>query len=141
MSAAFDTINRKELLIILIEIVEEDELRIIHFLLNETTRDVKVYGCTQKTPFTTGTSQGDSLSSVIFIIYLDNVLKNIRSAQNNTQQPAHCIPSEILYADDIDLIGTESISVRDIEKNPNTHNFKVNIDKTEHTCVRKNTEE
>ncbi|GFS02732.1 RNA-directed DNA polymerase from mobile element jockey-like [Elysia marginata] len=42
-SAAFDTINRKELLTILKEIVEENELHIIQFLLSETTLDVKVY--------------------------------------------------------------------------------------------------
>ncbi|GFR64590.1 very-long-chain enoyl-CoA reductase [Elysia marginata] len=118
MSAAFNTINRKELLTILKEIVEEDELRIIQFLLSETTLDVKVNWCTQETPFTTniGTTQGDSLSPVLVIIYLKNALKDIRSAQNNSQQPAHSMPSEIIYAGDIDFIGTESISVENIEK-------------------------
>ncbi|GFR91197.1 very-long-chain enoyl-CoA reductase [Elysia marginata] len=115
MSAAFYTINRKELLTILKEIVE-NELRIIQLLLSETTLD----GCrpTQETPFTTnmGTPQGDSLSPVLFTIYLENALKDVRGAQNNSQQPAHCIPSEINYADDIDFIGTESISLGDIEK-------------------------
>ncbi|GFS01346.1 very-long-chain enoyl-CoA reductase [Elysia marginata] len=137
MSAAFDTINRKELLTILKEIVEVYELRIIQFLLSETTLDVKVNGCTQETPFTTiiGTPQGDSLSPVLFIIYLENALKDIRSAQNNSQQPAHCMPSEIIYADDINFIVTESISVGDIEKNLETHKLKVNLDKTEHTCA------
>ncbi|GFR64684.1 very-long-chain enoyl-CoA reductase [Elysia marginata] len=77
MSAAFDTTNRKELLTILKEIVEEDELRIIQFLLSETTLDVKVNGCTQENPFTTniGTLQGDSLSQVFFIIYVENALR------------------------------------------------------------------
>ncbi|GFS21666.1 very-long-chain enoyl-CoA reductase [Elysia marginata] len=143
MSAAFDTINGKELLTILKEIVEEDELRIIQCLLSETTLDVKVNGSTLETPFTTniGTPQGDSLSPVLFIIYLENALKDIRSAHNSSQQRAHCMPSEIIYADDIDFIGTESISVGDIENNLKTHYLKVNLDKTEHTCVRKDTEE
>ncbi|GFS23471.1 DNA/RNA polymerase superfamily protein with reverse transcriptase domain [Elysia marginata] len=139
MSAAFDTINRKELLTILKDIVEEDKLRIIQFLLSETTLDIKVNGCTQETPFTTsiGTLQGDNLSPFPFIIYLENALKDIMSALNNSQQLAHCMPSEIIYADDIDFIGSESISVGDIEKSLKTHNLKQNLDKTEHTCVRK----
>ncbi|GFR58156.1 very-long-chain enoyl-CoA reductase [Elysia marginata] len=89
MSAAFDMINRKELLTIL-----KDELRIILFILSETTLDVKVNGCTQETPFTTniGTPQGDSLTPVLLIVYLENALKDIRSAQNNSQQLAHCMP-------------------------------------------------
>ncbi|GFS14845.1 very-long-chain enoyl-CoA reductase [Elysia marginata] len=71
MSSAFYTIDRKELLTILKEIVEE-ELRIIQFLLSETTLYVKVNGCTQEIPFTTnmGTPQGDSLSPVLFAIYV-----------------------------------------------------------------------
>ncbi|GFR78761.1 very-long-chain enoyl-CoA reductase [Elysia marginata] len=143
MSAAFDTNNKEELLPILKEIVEEDELRSIQFLLSETALDVKVNGCTQETPFTTniGPPQGDSLSPVLLIIYLENALKDIRSAQNNSQQPVHCMPSEIIYADDIDFIGKERISVRDIEKNLKKHRLKVNLDKTKHTCVRKDTEE
>ncbi|GFR68463.1 hypothetical protein ElyMa_005609600 [Elysia marginata] len=102
-------------------------------------------GCTQETPFTTniGTPQGDSLSQVLFIIYLENGLKDIRSAQNKSQLPAHCMLSEIIYVNDIDFIGTEStcICVGDIEKNLKTHNLKVTVDKTEHTCVRKDTVE
>ncbi|GFS14212.1 very-long-chain enoyl-CoA reductase [Elysia marginata] len=82
MSAAFDTINKKKLLTIFKEIVEEDELHIIQFLLSETTLDVKVNGCIQETSFTTniGTPQGDSLSPVLFISYIENALKDIRSA-------------------------------------------------------------
>ncbi|GFS22034.1 hypothetical protein ElyMa_006940100 [Elysia marginata] len=61
MSAAFDTINRKELSTISKEIVEEDELHIIQFLLSEATLDVKVNWCTKETPVTTniGTPQGE----------------------------------------------------------------------------------
>ncbi|GFR77057.1 hypothetical protein ElyMa_002228700 [Elysia marginata] len=81
-----------------------------------------------------GTPQGDSLSPVLFIMCLESALKDIKSAQNNSQQSAHCMHSEIIYADDIDFIGTESISVGDIETSLKTHNLKVNVYKTEHTC-------
>ncbi|GFR97169.1 very-long-chain enoyl-CoA reductase [Elysia marginata] len=92
MSAAFDTINRKELQTILKEIVEEYELRIIQFLLSESTLYVKVNECIQETTFTTNieTPQGDSLSPVLYIIYLEDALKDTKSLQNNSQQPAHC---------------------------------------------------
>ncbi|GFR57733.1 hypothetical protein ElyMa_001753400 [Elysia marginata] len=50
------------------------------------------------------------------------------------------MPSEIVYADDIDIIGTECISVGDVEKKLKTYKLKVNLDKIEHTCVSKDTE-
>ncbi|GFO30550.1 LINE-1 reverse transcriptase homolog [Plakobranchus ocellatus] len=53
MSAAFDTINRTKLLEILRDIIDEDELRIIRFLLSETTIDVKINGANDPMPFTT----------------------------------------------------------------------------------------
>ncbi|GFR74953.1 hypothetical protein ElyMa_000443100 [Elysia marginata] len=48
MSAAFDTINRETLLNILEDIVNEDEHRIIRFLLNNTIIDTKIIGGTKK---------------------------------------------------------------------------------------------
>ena len=86
MSAAFDTINRHELLEILKDIIEEDEVRIIQYLLSETTLNVKIDGAETKRPFTSniGTPQGDSLSPVLFIIYLEHALKDIRN-MNETQ--------------------------------------------------------
>ncbi|GFN75339.1 very-long-chain enoyl-coa reductase [Plakobranchus ocellatus] len=76
MSAAFDTINRTKLLEILRDIIDEDELRIIRFLLSETTIDVKINGANDLMPFTTniGTPQGDSLSPVLFIVILNTPL-------------------------------------------------------------------
>ncbi|GFR77374.1 very-long-chain enoyl-CoA reductase [Elysia marginata] len=64
MSAAFDTINRETLLKILEDIVNEDEHRIIRFLLSNTIIDTKIIGATEKKPFfsNVGTPQGDSLS-------------------------------------------------------------------------------
>ncbi|GFR96494.1 Ras-like protein Rab-6B [Elysia marginata] len=77
MSAAFDTINRETLLKILEDIVNEDEHRIIRFLLSNTIIDTKIIGATEKKPFfsNVGTPQGDSLSPVLFTIYLEHSLK------------------------------------------------------------------
>ncbi|GFO45117.1 very-long-chain enoyl-coa reductase [Plakobranchus ocellatus] len=115
MSAAFDTINRTKLLEILRDIIDEDELRIIRFLLSETTIDVKINGANDPMPFTTniGTTQGDSLSPVLFTVYLEHALMDIRPVQNDKQEP---VPAEIIYADDIDFIGKKDADVNSIEE-------------------------
>ncbi|GFO44725.1 endonuclease-reverse transcriptase [Plakobranchus ocellatus] len=140
MSAAFDTINRTKLLEILRDIIDEDELHIIRFLLSETTIDVKINGANDPMPFTTniGTPQGDSLSPALFIVYLEHALRDIRPVQNDKQES---IPAEIIYADDIDFIGKKDADVNSIEKTLKTHCLKVNVDKTEHTSVRKDSED
>ena len=51
MSSAFDTIDRQTLLDILREIVEEDELRIIRFLLSDTIINTRINGATKEKPF------------------------------------------------------------------------------------------
>ena len=140
MSAAFDTINRNHLLETLKEIVGSDELRIIQFLLSETKLNVKVNGSDNLMPFTTniGTPQGDSLSPVLFIVYLEKALKDIRQREPTSQKT---FPKEIIYADDIDFIGNEQPNVREIETILQNHNLKVNVDKTEHTQIRKDSDD
>ncbi|GFR89371.1 very-long-chain enoyl-CoA reductase [Elysia marginata] len=56
MSAAFDTIDRTLLLKTLMEIINEDELRIVQFLLSKTTLDVKINGTNTTQLFTTNVS-------------------------------------------------------------------------------------
>ena len=51
MSSAFDTIDRQTLLDILREIAEEDELRIVRFLLSDTIINTKINGATKEKPF------------------------------------------------------------------------------------------
>ncbi|GFR73142.1 very-long-chain enoyl-CoA reductase [Elysia marginata] len=79
MSAAFDTIDRTLLLKTLREIINEDELRIVQFLLSKTTLklDVNINGTNTTQLFTTnvGTPQGDSLSPVLFIIETQRAMR------------------------------------------------------------------
>ncbi|GFR99671.1 very-long-chain enoyl-CoA reductase [Elysia marginata] len=135
MSAAFDTIDRKQLLQLLTNLVTEDEKRIIQFLLSNTTLNVKISGANTEEPFLTniGTPQGDN---VLFIGYLEQALKNVRSTLDSPSNT-----TEIVYADDIDFIGHQPVNVKKIEETLKVHKLKVNVDKTEHTSVRKHSEE
>ena len=51
MSAAFDTIDRNQLLNIIATIVNEDELRIIRFLLSNTKIKTRINGATKTNTF------------------------------------------------------------------------------------------
>ena len=77
MSAAFDTIDRATLLNILETIIEEDELRLVRFLLSNTCLNIRIGGTKEEKKFTSNISkpQGDSLSP---ILYLENALKEVR---------------------------------------------------------------
>ena len=81
MTAAFDTIDRNQLLNIITTIVTEDELRIIRFLLSNTKINTSINGATETNIFISnvGTPQGDSLSPVLFVVYLEHALKKIRT--------------------------------------------------------------
>ena len=136
MSAAFDTIKREKLLDILKSIINEDELRIIRFLLSNTIIDTKIDGATKKRPFVSnvGTPQGDSLSPVLFTIYLENALKEVRPIlPQHTAELEKTLPSEIAYADDVDFIGFDDINIENVQTILKKHNLSVNVDKTEFT--------
>ena len=80
MTVAFDTIDRNQLLNIIETIVNEDELKIIRFLLSNTKINTRINGVTKTNTFISnvGTPQGDSLSPVLFIVYLEHALKEVR---------------------------------------------------------------
>ena len=140
MSAAFDTINREVLLNILAKIVKEDELRLIQFLLSNTRINTRINKADIEAPFTSnvGTPQGDGLSPVLFTIYLEHALKSARNTIGEPTTPIDkIIPREIAYADDVDFIGSEHINIDKIQKELEKFNFKVNVDKTELTSLRK----
>ena len=123
MSAAFDTINRSHILDIVKSIVDEDKHRLIQFLLSGTVIDTRINGTSTSKPFTSnvGTPQGDSLSPVLFTIYLEHALKEVRpTLPRPTSSFEEKIPNEVVYADDVDFI---------LKK----YQLKVNTDKTEYT--------
>ncbi|GFS20409.1 endonuclease-reverse transcriptase [Elysia marginata] len=136
MSAAFDTINRETLLKILEDIVDEDEHRIIRFLLSNTIIDTKIIGATEKKFFfsNVGTPQGDSLSPVLSTIYLDHALKEVRPVVPKPSTPLEkVLPREIAYADDADFVAFQDIDIEEVGKVLEKYNLQVNVDKTEFT--------
>ena len=152
MTAAFDTINREKLMNILTGIIGEDEIRMVRLLLSKTTLDVKVNGVeTEKFTSNVGSPQGDGISGILFNIYLEDSLQDLRSEVNAdiillehsyAIPPAvSMLPDEIVYADDTDFLNDVE-SKRDIVVSVaadtlKKHNLQVNNDKTEHTVIKR----
>ncbi|GFS07037.1 very-long-chain enoyl-CoA reductase [Elysia marginata] len=140
MSAAFDTIDRKALLDILKTIIDEDEVRIIRFLLSNTVVNTKVNKATEEKPFISnvGTPQGDSLSPVLFIIYLEHALRDIRTNISPPTDIERLLPREFAYADDVDFVSLEFVEVEEVQKALERHRLFVNVDKTDFTRLSRN---
>ena len=78
LSKAFDCIRRLKLLAIFEEnnIGGSDELRILRYLITETTLKTKIKHDSGPAFTTTiGAPQGDALSPMLFIIYLENIMR------------------------------------------------------------------
>ena len=139
MSATFDTIDRDILLQILKNIVEEDELRLMQFLLSNTHINTRINNADINAPFTSnvGTPQGDGLSPVLFTIYLEHALKEVRSVIGEPKSPLEeKIPRETAYADDVDFVGLEYIDIDAVQTTLRRYNLKVNIDKTKKNIIK-----
>ena len=92
LSSAFDSVNRVKMMEILNTICSEEDMKLIHFLLNDTSLRVrtKEVGPTFDTDI--GIPQGDGLSPVLFTTYLEATLREVR---NNVHA------QDIAYADDV----------------------------------------
>ena len=137
MSAAFDTIDRAAIL----NILEEDELKLVRFFLSNTCLNIRIGGLKEEKKFTSniGTPQGDSLSPILFVVYLENALKEVRPLLPlPVTESEKTITNEIAYADDVDFIARERIDVTQIQRVLKRYNLEVNVDKTEYTILDRN---
>ena len=92
MSKAFDTIQRGTLFEDLKGTLENDELHLIHLLLDDVQIAVKLENETGKLfKSLIGSPQGDAAKTLFFIIYLAVTLKNAtnKSIENNSLLPNH----------------------------------------------------
>ena len=80
MSKAFDTISRPKLIDALASFLDNDDATLISYLLQHTTLQVRLSG-TDGIMFKTdrGTPQGDSLSPVLSVVYLEAALRDVRN--------------------------------------------------------------
>ena len=119
MSKAYVTVDRNRLLTMLgDEIQGEGTLNLVKLLFTETTLAVKI-GKENVAIFTTniGVPQGDSISPKLFTYYLDKALKEVDGSRKGTESDhTFCLQSPVLplhmeYADDVDFITVNDISV------------------------------
>ena len=117
LSRAFDTIRRDKLLDILQTFLGESEMRIIRLLLADTSLEPRLStGECHAFATSIGTPQGDSLSPVLFTVYLEAALRDLRSRLPTRPQTDANLPLDVEYADDTDFISTSRLFLDDIER-------------------------
>lgn len=140
MSKAFDSIRRDKLMTVLATFLGSDELRMIQVLLSNTNFTVRL-GQQSSSIYSTniGTPQGDSLSPVLFIVYLEAALRQVRHESPPRPPADTSLPVELAYADDVDLVSTSQQWLDEVEVTMvrvlAEWSLKVNPDKTERTTL------
>ena len=107
MSKAFNTISRSKLLDVMTSIVGADEQFLMQHLLYSTNISVRLRSyITSSFQSTVGTRQGDGLSPVLFVCYLEAALRDCRRRLPARPVADSLIPHETGYADDINFYST-----------------------------------
>ena len=90
---------------------------------------------------TIGTPQGDILSPVLFTVYLEAALRDLRSRLPPRPPAGDRLPLDVEYADDIDFISYSRPYLNDIERIAPAclaeWSLQINAAKTERTSVRR----
>jgi sorting nexin-29 len=138
LSKAFDCINREMLLGELKTILPLSSYRIVRFLLSNTTLQAKLQNkLGKKFKTSIGTPQGDGLSPLLFIFYLEMALRY------HQQQTNDLLGWNITtnYADDTDFLADNlienSMQLVFLKDHLARFNLKLNQDKTDFTILSK----
>lgn len=137
--AAYDTIIREELWGIMVQYGFPNKLiRLLNATLQGVTCCVKVQAvCSQPFESTVGLRQGDGLSTKLFNIALEGVVRRsgVEVSGSIFQKSAQLLG----FADDIDIVGRNTRSITDaylrIEKEANRIGLHINEDKTKYLMM------
>ena len=140
MSSNFDTIIRKDLTEIRQNILPEDEVKMPHLLLSNTSLDVKVERVDIKSlQSNTGSPQGDNISRIFFNIYLEDSIR--RACCEFPRNGKSNLLKEIVYADNTDFIfktkEKKSNMIETVNAAFPSRNLKENKNKTEYTFLQR----
>ena len=141
MSKAFDCVDRGKFLFILEGLVDIDSQRMARMLMAGTTLRVVTRGKLGKAfPTTMGCPQGDGLSPVIFTVYLEAAMREVRAL--DCALYSHHI-GEFSYADDVDFVSESRPQLQNLLPTLvdvfSTYRLKVNPSKTEERTVTSDT--
>ena len=99
MSKAFDTVNRKKLMLDLQKLLDPDEVHLLSIITNRPLLSVTLDGDTgQEFPTYVGICQGDCMSAILFIFYLACALEEEPTEQVQRDLNAFL---DVFYADDL----------------------------------------
>ena len=79
-----------------------------------------------------GTPQGDSLSPVLFSVYLENALKEVRTI---LPRPTNKLEKTLPQSINVDFVGLNFVDTEEVQNTLHKYNLLVNIDKTEFTTL------
>ncbi|KAF0728638.1 hypothetical protein Ae201684P_016449 [Aphanomyces euteiches] len=139
LSRAFDTVDRSKLMSVLTPILTNDELRLTRNLLSTTSLSLRPSAQPKQSfPTNIGVPQGDALSPVLFIVYLEATLRDVSASPH---LPPNLLSRTIAYADDADFICTNPTEMELIIQHAppilRTWSLEMNIEKTEYSTLQR----
>jgi len=133
---AFDSINRFKVLECMAEFGIPDKLiRLVKMTLSDTLCKVKIQNKTSNAfQVRFGVRQGDSLSSILFNLALEKVIRSIKTNPGGTIM--NRLSQHLAYADDVNLIARNKSTLKELftalEMAANDFGLKINEDKTKY---------